>query len=195
MTHTDTPTHAPAARPRRRRKVALGAVVLAAAAFAAGCGSDEPQADPAVEWADGVCSSLVTWKDSISSIGESLTGGGISQSALSDAADDAEAATNTLLDDLRDLGRPETDAGDEAQDAVESLADEIEQAKQEIEDAVDGVEGLGDVLGAVSTVSTSLATISDEISSTYDTLQELDPEGELRDAFEQASSCDELTGS
>lgn len=183
----------PTRRPRRRPLLLLATAALVAAALAAGCGSDEADTDPTVAWADGVCTSLVTWKDSITSIGESLTGEGLSQSAFTDAVDEATGATETLLDDLRGLGRPETDAGDEAEQAIETFADDVEESVRQIEEAVEGAEGVGGAVAAASTVSAALASMGTQISSTIDTLKGLDADGELRDAFEQADACDPLT--
>src|SRR5262245_44184782 len=59
------------------------AVLLAAVALAAGCGSDDGSETSATEeWASSVCTAFSTWRDALTSATSSLTGD-ISEDALS----------------------------------------------------------------------------------------------------------------
>lgn len=180
--------------------VTLAAVVL----LAAGCGgssdsggttgsnSDTP---PTTEWADGLCTAISTWKSTISSIGDTITGGDISKDSLTSAVDDAKSATETLTSDLDALGTPDTDAGQQAKDSIDQLSTELRDDVTTIQDELDSASGLTGLIAAIPTITKSLADMGTQISTAISDLESLDARGELESAFEDASSCDELTGS
>ena len=93
------------------------------------------------------------------------------------------------------LGRPDTHAGQEAQDTLNGLADDLSDEADTIESAVEDVSGVSEVLGAVSTVSSTLLTMGEQVGSAVSRLEALDGAEELKDAFEEADSCSELTES
>jgi hypothetical protein len=166
--------------------------LVAVAALAAGCGSDEPPT-PA-EWADGVCSSISTWKDSLTAAVEPLTGGDISKDSLQSAADDAKSATDTLESDLKDLGKPDTQAGQQAQDEIDTLTTQLQTDVDTITSAAEGASGISGVTAAVSTATTTVSTMKTQVDATITSLKQLDAKGELTTAFQQSSSCQQLTG-
>ena len=179
---------------RRTSTAAALAVVLVL--LMAACGSDDDGSDTSATatWADGVCSAISTWTESLGTSVASLQGGDVSREALEGAADDVQGATETFVDDLRGLGKPDTEAGQEAQDSVDQLADQLETEVGKIEDAVDDVSGVSGVLTAVSTVTATLATMGNQLSSTFNELEQLDAGGELEDAFRESDSCRDLSG-
>jgi hypothetical protein len=177
-----------------RPALVLGAA-LAAATLAAGCGGNDDETSATEAWASGVCSAITTWSDSTRSATEALTGEGSAGDRLDAAISDVQDATTTLVDDLEDLGVPETDAGQEAQDLVEALADDLEENLDTIEDAADSSDGASETLTAISTISATLVTMGSQASSTFEELQQVDAGGELSDAFDQADSCDSLRSS
>jgi methyl-accepting chemotaxis protein len=168
------------------------AVVLVVAVFAAGCGGsdDTPSAQ---SWADDVCSALSTWKSSVSDAAQSVTGGNITKDSVDDAIGDMKDATNTLTDDLKDLGPPDTDAGDQAQEQADKLSNQLQDGAQKIEDATNDVSGPSEVLTAVSTITATLSTMTSQVTAAFSNLQDIDPAGELEDAFKNADSCQDLT--
>ncbi len=121
----------------------LGWVVVAllAAFLASGCGGDDDE-NSATAWADDVCSAITTWKDSITSTADSLKGGNLSEDSLRSAADDVESATSDFVDDVRGLGKPDTDAGEQAKESLDQLADEADQNLSAIKSAVDDASGV-----------------------------------------------------
>jgi hypothetical protein len=147
------------------------------------------------EWADGVCTAITTWTSSITAAGDSLKGGNISEDSLQSAADDVTSATETLKSDLDDLGKPDTEVGQEAKDSLDQLSSDLKTGTDSIETAVDDASGVNGVVSAVATVSTTLATMGDQVSSTVTSLEQLDPKGELQTAFEQSSACQQLSSS
>jgi methyl-accepting chemotaxis protein len=178
------------------RRALVAACIAGVALLAAGCGgSSDSSSDTtaATEWADGVCSSITTWKSSITSIADSLKNGGLTEDSLTTAVDDAKDATETLAADLEDLGTPDTDSGQEAKDAVDKLATDLREGATTIEDAVSGASGVSGILSAVSTVSSTLTSMGTAVTSAVSNLEDLDAKGELQTAFGEASSCDGLT--
>lgn len=178
---------------------ALGvAAVAAAAVLAAGCGGSDDSSGSdttaTATWADGLCSAISTWKTSITSIGSSLKDGDLSKDSLTSAVDDAKSATDTLSSDLESLGKPDTDAGQQAKESVDQLSTDLQADVTKIQDAVDGVSGVSGVVSAVSVISSTLVTAGDQVTSTISDLKGLDAKGEISDAFQQSSSCNDLTG-
>jgi gas vesicle protein len=170
--------------------IALVFVTAALGLMAAGCGSKSPPSS--AEWVDGVCSSIVTWKDSLASSAQSLQGGNLSQDSLRNAADEMKSATDTLESDIKDLGKPESDTGQQAKDSVDQLSSELSDGADSIKSTVDDVSDVSGVVSATASVTATLGTMANQISSTVKSLQQLDPGGELQTAFNQSSSCQEL---
>jgi hypothetical protein len=168
---------------------------LAGVLLAAGCGGSDDETPSATAWADDVCSSMSSWIDSVSSATESLGAGGLSEDGLEDAVDDVRSATETLGDDLRDAGRPETEAGQEAESLLDTLADDVEESVQELEDAVEGISAPSDVLSAISVITGVLSTLSDQVAAAFDELGQLDAADELESAFEESDECSALLSS
>lgn len=170
-------------------------VVLGAVFIAAGCGggssSNESSAE---EWASGFCSALTSWTDSVKSAGTSLQGN-VSEDGLKSAAGDIKRASDTLVDDLKDLGKPDTKAGQEARDAIDQLSSEVEQDVQDMQSAVDEVSGAQGALAAATSVATTLSKMGTQIGSAASKLDAADPDGELRQAFRDSSDCKKLTSS
>jgi hypothetical protein len=165
------------------------AVALAALALlAAGCGKDE---DPAQAWADGVCSSLTTWSDSVNASVDSLTAGNLSQDSLNAAVDDVTSATNTLASDLKDLGAPETDSGEKAQKEVTDLTEQLTAAQNTISKAFEGANGVSETLAAASVATATLSSLVTQVTSTFDELEQSgsDSSDELRTAFKSSDEC------
>jgi hypothetical protein len=171
-------------------------VLLACAGLAAGCGGSDDSSDETsspTEWADGLCAAVSTWTSALSAVGDELEESGLSKDAIDDAVNDVKSATDTLLDDLGDLGKPDTEAGDQAQQSLDQLSTNLEQDVDSIEAAVEDASSPSELLQAAPAVGDTLATMGTQVRSTVQELEDLDPAGELKSAFEQASSCDNLS--
>ena len=171
------------------------AIVLLASLIAAGCGSSKNQTTSTADWADGVCSAISTWGNSIKSAGDSLKGGNISKDSLQSAGDDVTSATETLESDLKDLGKPDTQAGQQAKDMVDQLSNELTADTDSIKNAVNDASGVSGIASAVGTISTTLVTMGNQVSSTLKSLEQLDPKSELQTAFQQSTNCKQLSTS
>ena len=179
-----------------RRNPTLVAVFLAAVVVAgAGCGGGEDEVPASTRWAGDLCTAVNTWRDSISSVAASVTSNP-SQAGLQEAADEATSATQTLVDDLRGLGTPETESGEQAQETLDDLAGSVDSSIATIEEAVDDAAGASGLLQAISTVSGTISAISAQLSSSLDELRGLqNVDEELRESFEDAPACDGLASS
>ena len=181
-------------------RVALSLVllVLGTGLLAAGCGSSDTTASPsggkpAAEWADGVCSAVDTWKTSVSASVDQVKSGNLTKDALVTAADDAKAATETLVTDLDNLGAPEIEAGQKAKDTVSKLSGELQDEIVSIQDAIDTTSGVSGLVSTVSAITATLATVQTQLSTALSELKSVDAKGELEAAFSQADSCSGLT--
>jgi hypothetical protein len=183
---------------------ALFAVVSAAVLFAAGCGgggsasnteetSSTQDSSPAQDWANSLCQAVTSWNNAITSAGASLKDDPTEES-LESAAEEIQRATETLSDDLKGLGAPDTESGRQAQESVDELASGLDQGLDQIRSAVDEASGVSGALTAISAISTTLVSMGDQVSSTVQRLAESDAQGELADAFRQAGACSGLAG-
>ena len=171
------------------RRLGLLAVVLALTTTSAlaGCGgSDEESAGE--QWAGGVCSQLSTWVTSVEETVTSLAANPLSldKEAVQAATADVKGATDELVDGLAALGPPETEAGNQAKSELDSLGTQLQQQLDEVEQEADA--------GSLSilTVTGAIATASSAVRSTFESLESIDSDGELRDGFEDSESCDSL---
>jgi hypothetical protein len=175
----------------------LAACLLSLALLAAGCGGDGGSSNGAApdEWADGFCSALTMYTDDLAAIAEPLTDvPSLSEDNIQEAAEEAQDATETLAEDMRSLGTPDTPSGDQIDGAVEALATELESGALELEAAVADVSSDADVPAALGSVTTTLSELGREVGRALQTIEDADTSGELETAFENAESCGDLTG-
>ncbi|MDQ3385797.1 MAG: hypothetical protein M3503_07300 [Actinomycetota bacterium] len=154
-------------------------------------------------YADGVCTSISGWYESIESSSRDLveeagtlsadpaTGKEIVLRFLDDTID----LTETLVADLEEVGVPDTSTGQETADKLVSgigdVRDLFSQARDDTaalptEDEEAIVSGLQDIGTALQESATAVGANFEEVLSSVD-----DPE--LAEAFETTPSCSELT--
>ena len=179
-----------------RRVVLLLAVGLAALVLLSGCGSKSNSSTSAtVDWASNLCTAITTWKTSVDSAVNSVSSSNVSRSSLQKAADQVESATETFVDSLKKLGKPQTTAGAQAKTTLDQLSTQISSERDKIKTATSGVTSISGIIAAAPTVLESLKTMRTDVSTTYKQLQTLDASGELSKAFKQANACTTLTKS
>ena len=166
-----------------------------AASLVAGCGGDDGGGDSATAWADDVCTAITTWTDSITATTDSLKGGNLSKDALSSAVDDLASATNDFVDDVKGLGPPDTEAGQQAKESLDQLADDADENLSTAQNAVDDISGPSGIVAAITAISGAVSTMGQQFTSTFTELEQLDAGGELEAAFNEADSCKELRSS
>ena len=171
-------------------------LLLLLVVLVAGCGGGGSSGSSSTsDWANGFCSAITSWTTSIQTAGKSLQGGNVSEKSLKSAANDIKSATSTFADDLKGLGKPDTDSGQQAKESVDQLSSQIKSDASEIEQAVEGASGLSGAQKALTTVGSTLSKMSSQISSTLSELNGLDPKGDLLKAFNNADSCKSLAKS
>jgi hypothetical protein len=184
----------------RRRWPILALLVVAAAATVAGCGGSGNGStttgaeEAAKQWANGLCAATSTYKASLQSVGTTLKNGGLSKQTLDAVVSDAKASTQAFADSVEALGPPPV-ADSQAKDIFESLRSQLHDDAESIQKATSDVSGVSEVLQAVSSVAGTLATAGTQISDAFGQIKELDEESGLRQAFDDAPACDDLTGS
>jgi hypothetical protein len=157
------------------------------ALLAAGCGSDKSsESSSTTDWANGVCSAVTTYRQSVTDAADSLKNN-VSQAGFKDATTQVQKATDTFVEKIKDLGKPDTNAGEQARTTVDTLSSQLQTGLDTVKNA--GDQGL---VQSLSTVTTALATAQTQIKTAFNELQGLDAQGELSDAFKQASACDSL---
>ena len=170
----------------------IGVAALLLTLAAAGCGGSKSSAsDASVQWANGVCGAVTTWKTQVTKLAGSITVSGLSEESLKTTASSIQAATQTMADTLKGLGAPQTSSGEEAKQSVDALAKQVSKSAATIGDALDS----GTIAQAATTISTTFASLKTTAQQTVTTLQSLDAKGELSDAFKQADNCSAYTGS
>ena len=177
-------------------KRVFAAVVLTLALVAAGCGGSKSDTTPTEKWAGDLCSAVNTWRTSITSIVSSVQQNGVTKDSLKNALDQAKSDTKKLTDDLKSLGRPNTEAGDEAQADVDQLATELDDGLAKVGDAVDNASGTQGMLSAVSVIGGTLSTMAQQFRTTLTALEGLgEGQKEIKQAFQTVPACKELTAS
>jgi hypothetical protein len=180
------------------RRFCIAAILaLALAGVAVGCGGDdESETDPTAAWADGFCSAVTDWTDELQTITSQFSDtSNLSEDGLQSAATDVQAATQTLVDELRDLGAPETDSGEEVKSALDTLSTTLEDESSAIEDTANGVSSITELPSAITTISSSLSALGTAFSQTLQTIENADASGELRSALEDSPACADIRSS
>jgi hypothetical protein len=105
--------------------------------------------------------------------------------------DDGLEATEQFVDDVRSLGRPETEAGQQAADVVDSMADEVESTADDLRETFDsGGDSLPEMISKLSAAGTQIVQMGQDVQASLTELQDLDGGGELRSEVEANSDCD-----
>lgn len=167
---------------------------MAAALLAAGCGSTSNSTSssmsPTEKWADGVCSAVTTYTDSLKAVGATLQTGNLTVDSVDAARKSAQGATDTLKSTLQGLGKPPVQASDTTQHAVAQLSSQLKAGVASMQSAVAG----SPPLAAVSVVANSLANMKTQIKTFFTTVKAEGSESELVTAFQQTPSCRSIQG-
>jgi len=175
-----------------RTRLLAAALVAGTALVASGCGGDDSEESASTKWAGDLCTAIKTWQDGITSTVDTLKSNP-SRDGFEQAADDAETATQTLVDTVKGLGTADTEAGEQARAALDTLTTSVQGDVDAIKSAVDDAEGVQGLVSAAASVSTSIAQITSALSSFVDQLGSLrDVDDQLRQSFADADTCDGL---
>jgi hypothetical protein len=176
-----------------KRVLLASCIGLTALALAiASCGGDDDETS-AEAWAEDVCSAMSTWAEEVDQSAATLTDpANLSVNAVKDEVDSVVTATEALVDDIGDLGTPETEAGAEAEQKLAQLSNELQAQGQILSDAISAdAESLDQLLGKASEITGALSTIVTSAQATFEEISQLDGAAELQSAFEGSDTCDE----
>ena len=165
-----------------------------AVALVSGCGGTGDSTS-AEDLANSLCTSITTCSGSVKSAGESLRGGNLSENSLKSATSDIRSATDKLASDLKDLGKPDTEGGQQAKDAIDQLSSDVKDGVNTMQSAVENASGVNGAVTAASSITATLSTMGTQVSSAASKLEQADPKGELDQAFKDAPACKSLTTS
>ena len=179
-----------------RARAVLATFVVALAIVAAGCGGSDDETDPTAAWAASFCTAITDWTDSLQEVASQFTDtSNLSQDGLESAADDVRTSTEQLVDEIRGLGAPETDSGEDVQSSLDQLSTTLEDEVATISETVEGASGITGIASAVTAVSTSLAAMGTAFASTLQTIEDADVGGELESALDDSPECSDITNS
>lgn len=179
-----------------RTRIGLVAAVAALALVAAGCGGSDSDsdADPTAAWASGFCSAVTSWTDELQTITSSFSDtSNLSQDGLESAAEDVRTSTQQLVDDLKGLGAPETEGGEQVKSSLDSLSTTLETESANIDETVQSISGITGIPGAITAISTSLSAMGSAFSDTLQTIDDADVGNELQAALEDSPECADIT--
>lgn len=177
-----------------RSRAALTFLILVLALVAAGCGGSDEESDPTAAWAAGFCTALTDWTDSLQDVTSQFTDtSNLSEDGLRSAAEDARTATEQLVDDIRGLGAPETESGEEIRASLEELATTLEAEVEKISEAVDGASGITGLASAITEASASLSAMGGAFAGALEAMEGSDVDGELQAALEDSPECAGIT--
>src|SRR5688572_25268761 len=173
------------------------AAVIVLALVAAGCGGSGGASAEEEAWANEVCASIASWRTEVETIAtdaaEAVTEPGATRATIVGAIDEGLDATKTLVGDLRAAVPPDTSEGNEAKAAVDAFLGDVQASDDEVRSALAGLPddaGLADVIAELSRLATNLQATIESGQALVTDLTELG--GSLKDAFENADSCQEL---
>jgi hypothetical protein len=167
------------------------AAVLVLSVAAAGCGSDDQSATES--WADGMCSALVDWQNSVTAAGENVSKGDLSKSSLQNAASEVSDANKQLRDDLDALGKPPTETVDKAKSSLDQLGNDLNKDLEDIRSALANASG-NDVSVAITAVASSVQAMSQDFQNTTTQFKALENDDTWSKAFKSSDSCQKLSG-
>ena len=170
------------------------ALVAVLAVAVAGCGgSSDTKANE--EYANSVCSAIGNWEQQIKSIATSFSGG-VSQASLQTNVTQAQAATKTLLTQIKAVPPPDTSQGQAAKQQLDQLTTDVNNAVDAANTALTELQANPSAAAVSATVATLAPQVQSLASETNSAISSLkDAGGSLASAFKSTDSCKSLGGS
>lgn len=178
--------------------IVLGVVAIAVAALVMRLTEDDNGQPSAATWADSVCTSLSTWRSSITALAD-VSGETLTPESLREKLDDAESATAQLVSELKGLGPPDLEVGGELKQKLNGVADGFEgnfnSLKVQAEAALEA-DSPTEFIQALALIAPdyelTLNQIEVNIARLVGSDVPEDTKAELEAAFSGATSCQQL---
>lgn len=182
--------------------IVIGVAAIVIAAIAMRLSNDSGTSSPsAAEWAGSVCTDLVTWKTSISSLTTGAGGGQLNADVIKQKIDTAQTATATLVSELKALGPPDLESGDQLKQDLATSADELQATFDSLKQGAEQATSAGspsEVIKGLAALGPQFQKLVNEASTTVKTLQNANvaagAKSELQAAFADAPACQQLSG-
>jgi len=148
------------------------------------------QGTSAQQWADGVCSAIQTFGQSVNSTISSLKGSDSVAAASQTATTGLSTALSQFNDSLQKLGKPSTSDGAKAQSAVQNLSNQLSSDITSIQQSLSPPPtNPGDIAATFAQIGSTIQRGVSQTKSAATTLKGLTPNGELQKAFQNSSTC------
>ena len=148
------------------------------------------------EWAGDVCTAVSGWQDQVEQSTNRAREALESPGAGTLAAIEAEVreiidATDELVNDLRGLEPPDSDAGEQAKQELDTFASQLETTATNTKETFDNLPedaGITELAQALEPLLPSIQSLVTSASSTFTAVKESG--SELEEGFDQADSCE-----
>ncbi len=136
---------------------------------------------------------MQTWLDSVHSTITGLKSAGSLDDAATQAKTGVQSATETLKSSVDVLGKPSTGDGAKARTAVDDLVTQLQSVSTSIQQTLanPGSSAI-EVAGSLAQVGSDIGEAANQVKSTGTTLKGLKPNGQLKKAFQNSTSCQQL---
>lgn len=164
------------------------------ALLAAGCGgSSDTKANEA--YANSVCSAIGSWEQQIKGIASSFSGS-VTAASLETKVTQAEAATKTLVTQIKAVPPPDTSQGQAAKQQLDQLTTDINNTIDAAQTAITQIQAnpsAAAISAIVATLAPQVQSLASETKSAISSLKGAG--GSLASAFKSTDSCKSLGGS
>ena len=163
------------------------------ALLAAGCGgSSDTKANEA--YANSVCSAIGSWEQQIKDIASSFSGS-VTAASLQTKVTQAEAATKTLVTQIKAVPPPDTSQGQAAKQQLDQLTTDINNTIDAAQTAITQIQAnpsAAAISAIVATLAPQVQSLASETNSAISSLKGAG--GSLASAFKSTDSCKSLGG-
>ncbi len=161
--------------------------IVGSLALAAGCGGDEESASES--WTNGFCSAAAEWRTSLEGIvGQFQSPSDLNADSIQGAIDEGLEATDSFLNEVDELGAPETEAREEAAAIVDSMTSSISTTADELGATFEGSDSLQDLIAQAGQAASQIGQLEQELQSSLTQLEDLDT-GELSAELQSNEDC------
>ena len=161
---------------------------------AAGCGGNSDK-KANEEYANSVCTAIGSWTQQVKTIATTFSGG-VSEANLQSKVTQAQAATSTLVTQIKSVEAPDTSEGKAAKQQLDQLTTDINTATSSAKTALAELPPNPSVAVIASTVAVIAPQVQSLVTQTKSAISSLqDAGGSLSSAFKDADACQSLGGS
>ena len=170
--------------------------ITSVAIFASTVPAHASSTTSANQWANGVCSAVQTFADSVNSTLSGIKGSGSLDDASKEVKSGLDSATQDLESSLQQLGKPPTSDGKQAQSAVQNLSKQLNSDVSNVEALLNPPPSTPqEIASTFSQIGSEVQKAVSQVQSTANTLKGLKPNGTLQKAFQNSATCQKLKNS